>query len=148
MNGDFESGTANWGLTGDAYLASAPSCVPQSGSNYVFLCGLNSTSGSVYQDFSIAPGTNPRLTFWLHIYSDEGTASPFDYLYVEVLDTNSPLQQTLATYTNVAKTSVYVQQGTFSLGGFAGRTVRLRFRATTDGSNITTFRIDNVSVQY
>ncbi len=56
---------------------------------------------------------------------------------------------TLATFSNLNKTTagVYTLRGGYSLASFAGQTVRIQFRATTDSSLTTTFRVDDVSVQ-
>jgi hypothetical protein len=41
----------------------------------------------------------------------------------------------------------YLRRGPFDLLGFASQTVVIRFRAATDVSLVTTFRIDDVSVE-
>jgi hypothetical protein len=55
---------------------------------------------------------------------------------------------TLGTYSNVdaSVSSGYVLRS-FSLSAYAGRSVRLRFRATNDSIYVTNFRIDEVSVR-
>jgi hypothetical protein len=56
---------------------------------------------------------------------------------------------TLATFSNLNKgtAGVYVLRGPYSLASFAGQTVRIQFRGTTDFSLITSFRVDDVTVQ-
>ena len=63
-------------------------------------------------------------------------------------NTAGTLLSTLATFSNLNKgtAGVYSQKGSFSLSSFAGQTVRIQFRATTDASLPTSFRIDDVSV--
>jgi hypothetical protein len=55
---------------------------------------------------------------------------------------------TLATFSNLngGTAGVYTLRGPNGLGSFAGQTVRIQFRATTDVSLTTTFRVDDVSV--
>jgi hypothetical protein len=47
----------------------------------------------------------------------------------------------------VAAANAYTLRGAFNLSSFAGQTVRIQFRATTDSSLITSFRVDDVSVK-
>jgi hypothetical protein len=56
---------------------------------------------------------------------------------------------TLATYSNLNKgaAGVYTLRGPHGLASFARQTVRIQFRATTDSSLTTTFRVDDVSVR-
>jgi len=55
----------------------------------------------------------------------------------------------VATYSNLDKgtAGVYVLRGAFNLGAYAGQTIRVQFRATSDSSLTTTFRVDDVSVK-
>ena len=68
---------------------------------------------------------------------------------VDILNSSGGRLATLATYINVNKgsTGVYVFQSGFLLSAYAGQTIELQFRAVTDAANITTFRIDDVSVK-
>lgn len=43
--------------------------------------------------------------------------------------------------------NIWQQKGPFSLAAYQGQTVRVSFRATTNTSKITTFRIDDVSLR-
>jgi hypothetical protein len=86
----------------------------------------------------------------LNISSSETTTSTqFDVLFIEVRSTTGALLSTLGTFSNLNKgtAGVYVARGPFNLASFAGQTVRIQFRATTDFSLPTTFRIDDVSVR-
>jgi hypothetical protein len=86
----------------------------------------------------------------LNVTSNETTTTTqFDRLFIEVRSTSGTLLATLATFSNLNKgtAGAYVLRGPFSLSSFAGQTVRIQFRATTDGSLTTTFRVDDVSVK-
>jgi hypothetical protein len=67
---------------------------------------------------------------------------------VEVRSPAGELLATVATFSNLDKSAPgdYSQKA-FSLAAFAGQTVRLYFRATTNGSLPTVFRVDDVSLQ-
>lgn len=83
---------------------------------------------------------------WLPLCCPPGT--PYDYLYAEVRSTSGALLSTLATYTNAnATTPGNYSQKSFSLASWRGQTVRVQFRATTDFSLPTSFRIDDVSLR-
>ena len=62
--------------------------------------------------------------------------------------TGGTLLGTLGTFTNRNGTTVgsYAQQS-FSLASWRGQTVRVQFRATTDSSLTTSFRVDDVSLR-
>jgi hypothetical protein len=95
------------------------------------------------------PSSHPaNHTFWLNVTTSESGPTPYDYLYVEVRSTSGALLSTLATYTNAnASTAGNYSQKSFSLAGWRAQTVRLQFRATTDFSLPTSFRIDDVSLR-
>ncbi len=58
------------------------------------------------------------------------------------------LLATLATFSNLNKTtSVVYTQRSLSVAAYRGQTVRVQFRATTDGSLPTAFRVDDVSLR-
>ena len=108
----------------------------------------NRASGSEYQTVSIPSSHSAGLTFWLNVTSDESGATPYDYLYVEVRSISGALLSTLATYTNANETTPgNYSQRSLSLASWRGQTVRVQFRATTDFSLPTAFRIDDVSLR-
>jgi hypothetical protein len=124
---------------------------PRSGTGYLILNGTDSSSGSAYQTIAIPSGTAPSLSFWLNITTSETTTTTvFDRFFVEVRNTSGTLLATLATFSNLNRSSaagVYTLRGAYSLANFAGQTVRIQFRGTTDVSLITSFRVDDVSVR-
>jgi hypothetical protein len=111
---------------------------------------LVSGAGSIYQSVTIPSGvSSASLSFYVWIVSDEGTTTAYDFLYVDVLNTSGTLLGTLATYSNRDKSGVFssskaYQQKTLSLNSYIGQTVRIRFRGTTDATNATLFRLDDV----
>jgi subtilisin family serine protease len=143
VNGGFEGSASPWTLSGNAYWSTG--AYPHSGTGYSILGAYNNASGSEYQTVSI-PSTHPaNYTFWLNITSSESGPTPYDYLYAEVRSTSGALLSTLATYTNAQETTPgNYSQKSFSLASWRGQTVRVQFRATTDFSLPTSFRIDDV----
>jgi hypothetical protein len=146
-NGGFEVSSTPWVLSGSSTRSTGS--FPHSGTGYLILGAANNATATTYQQITIPSGSTAGLTFWLNVSSDETTTTTvFDRLFVEVRNTSGTLLATLATYSNLNKgtAGVYSQKGSFSLGAFAGQTVRIQFRATTDASLLTSFRIDDVSV--
>ncbi|MBO0722078.1 MAG: hypothetical protein J2P41_14735, partial [Blastocatellia bacterium] len=149
VDGGFEASASPWKYTGQSQRSTG--AYPHSGAGYLIINGTNRSSGTAYQTVTIPSGTAPNLTFWLNITSDETTTTTiYDRFFVEVRSTSGALLSTLATFSNLDKTStagVYTLRGSYSLASFAGQTVRIQFRGTTDASLITSFRVDDVSVK-
>jgi fibronectin type 3 domain-containing protein len=148
VNGGYEAGTSPWVLSGNAYVQPNGS-YPHSGIAYGYLGNVDNANGTEYQQITIPSGTTPTFSFWLNTTSSETTTTTqYDKLFVEIRNSAGTLLSTLATYSNLNKTTAGVySQKSFSLASFAGQTVRINFRATTDTSLVTTFRIDDVSVK-
>jgi fibronectin type 3 domain-containing protein len=146
-NGGFESGTTPWVLSGSAFRSTGS--YPHSGLAYSYLGNADSVSGAEYQQIAIPTTATGTLTFWLNTTSAETTTTTqYDKLFVEVRNTAGTLLATLATYSNLNKTTAGVySQKSLNVAAYKGQTVRIQFRATTDVSLITTFRVDDVSVQ-
>lgn len=148
VNGGFEGSISPWTLSGNASRSTG--AFPHSGTGYLILAGVNNANGSARQQVSIPSGSSPGLSFFLNVTSNETTTTTqFDRLFIEVRSTTGSLLATLATFSNLNKgtAGAYVLRGPFGLSGFAGQTVRVQFRATTDFSLSSTFRIDDVSAQ-
>ncbi|HKR00997.1 MAG TPA: M36 family metallopeptidase [Pyrinomonadaceae bacterium] len=147
INGGFETGTTPWIVSGQ--VTRSTGTFPHGGVAYMILGGVNSTSGTLYQQVTI-PSGGANLNFWLNITTSEALgASIFDRLFIEVRSTTGTLLATLATFSNQnsGTAGVYVLRGPYNLGAFAGQTVRIQFRATNDVTLPTSFRVDDVSVK-
>lgn len=147
-NGGFEGSVSPWVLAGTGSVWSSTAANAHAGSGSLAMGGVNNGSGTAYETISIPSGaTSANLTFWLSITTAETTTTTkYDFLYVEVRNTAGTLLATLATYSNLDHAG-YAQKGSFNLLPYAGQTVRLQFRGTTDVSLISTFRVDDVSVK-
>ena len=148
VNGGFEGSAAPWTLTGGALRSTGS--FPHSGSGYLILGAANNASDTAFQQITIPGGSAASLNFWLNISTNETTTTTqFDRFFIEVRSTGGTLLATLGTFSNLngGAAGAYVLRGPFSLSSFAGQTVRIQFRATTDGSLTSTFRVDDVSVK-
>lgn len=149
VNGGFEGSASPWVGSGSGYFYIANGNYPHGGTGYIYFGVNNSVSGQAYQTVTI-PGTAAGTgSFWLNVTSSETTTSvQYDKLFVEVRNTSGTLLATLATYSNLNKASagVYTLRS-LNLSAYRGQTVRLQFRTTTDSSLVTTFRVDDVTLQ-
>ncbi len=149
VNGGFEGSATPWVLSTASIWTTGANA--RTGTGFIQLGAANSTSRTAYQQITIPTGATRNLNFWLNVTSSETTTTQqYDRLFVEVRSTSGTLLATLATFSNLNKvtaTNAYTLRGAYSLASFAGQTVRIQFRGTTDFSLPTTFRIDDVSVQ-
>lgn len=146
-NQGFETGTTPWTISGQ--VTRSTGVYPHSGTAYMIINGVNSSSGTLYQTVTIPSGCSPSLNFWLNITTSEAPGTIYDRLYIEVRSTSGTLLGTLTTFanTNSGTAGVYVLRGPYNLGAWAGQTVRIQFRGTNDITLPTSFRVDDVSVQ-
>ncbi len=148
VNPGFETGTTPWTISGQ--VTRSTGSFPHSGTAYMILNGVNSSSGSLFQTVTVPTNGCTNLSFWLNITTSEAAgASVFDRLFIEVRSTTGTLLATLATFSNQnsGTAGVYVLRGPFNLNSFAGQTVRIQFRGTNDITLPTSFRVDDVSLQ-
>ena len=143
VNGGFEGSAAPWTQVGNAYWSAGGN--QHSGSGYSVLGFYNNANGTEYQTVTIPASHPANLTFWLQITTSESLSTAFDFFFAEVRSTSGALLGTLATYSN-RDASAYSQKS-FSLAAWRGQTVRVQFRATTDGSLTSAFRVDDVSLR-
>lgn len=145
-NKGFESGNVNWTATAGV-ITNSTGQTPRTGSFYAWLDGYGTThTDSLFQDVAVpASATSVTLSFWIKITTAETTTTTaFDTLRVQIRDTNNTVLSTLATYSNLNKSSTYVQK-TFDLTSFKGQTIRIYFLGTEDSSLQTSFVIDDTS---
>ena len=149
VNGGFETNASPWVGSGSGYFYTANGNSPHGGTGYVYFGVNNSVTGTAYQTVSIPAAATGTLSFWLNVTSSETTTSvQYDKLFVEVRNSSGALLTTLATYSNLNKTTQgNYSQKSFNVAAYKGQTVRIQFRSTMDSSITSTFRVDDVSLQ-
>jgi Zn-dependent metalloprotease len=148
VNPGFETGTTPWTISGQ--VTRSTGSFPHSGTAYMILNAVNSSTGTLFQTVTVPSNGCSNLQFWLNITTSEAAgAAVFDRLFIEVRSTTGTLLATLATFSNQnsGTAGVYVLRGPFNLSSFAGQTVRIQFRGTNDVTLPTSFRVDDVSLQ-
>lgn len=164
-NGGFETLTASTNTAPDgswsrtAYTGTsfntliANGSAPRTGTDYAYLGVYNSASQTVTSANAVIPAgaTSATLTLYVSIVTSETTTTTaYDKLNVQLVDASTgSVLATLGTLSNLDKTAsstTYVLRS-YSVTSYKGKTVRVRFAATTDSSALTYFRIDDVSLK-
>jgi hypothetical protein len=148
-NGNFSNGSTGWDRAFNFYadnrFASANS---PGGYAYVSLedgSAGNNLYGELCQYVTIpATATEVTFTYWTRITTAESGGAANDNLFVQILRPGGTAV-TIDSRSNLHASTGY-QQRTFSLLPYKGERVYLCFTVQTNGSNPTTFRIDDVSI--
>jgi hypothetical protein len=142
-NGGLEGTPSPWTFSGHASWASG---MAHTGSSYALLGNRNRANGSVSQSGAIPAAAIGTLTFWLSVTSNDSSASATDVIYVEVIEGSTT--SLLGTFSNLNKGAAGAYSlKSFSVAAWRGKTVTLRFRATTNHKQSTSFSVDDVSLQ-
>lgn len=152
LNPGFESGAdGNWiqsSSGGYDIIDNTNPPAPRTGTWKAWLGGYNSATDIIYQTVTIPAGaTSASFSYYLTITTNDSTVTPYDYLYTEVRNTSGALLATLDTHNNThAATHGSYTLHTHNLLAYAGQTVRLQFRGTTDVLDTTNFIIDDTAL--
>ncbi|MGY0231896.1 hypothetical protein [Longispora urticae] len=142
-NGGFESGTANWTITGGV-VGNWPTYPAQQGSWYAWMGGNGVVNTDTLSQQIAVPSTGTStLTYHLRIATQETGGTVYDTFKVQIVDGSTTT--TLGTYSNVNAGSGYVLRSA-SLNNYRGRTVTLRFVSVEDSSLTTDFLLDTIAL--
>lgn len=139
-NPGFESGTSSWTESNDQIIGQWGAYEPtHSGSYDSWLDGYGQAhTDTLSQSITIPSGCTAKLSYYLHVDTDEYGSTPYDVLRVKAGST------TLASYSNADAASGYVKH-TVDLSAYAGQTVNVTFTGTEDSSLQTSFVLDDVT---
>jgi subtilisin family serine protease len=146
LNRGFESGNVTWVAT-SGVITNVTQQTPRTGAWYAWLNGYGvSHTDTLFQQITVpSTATTATLSFWIKITTAETTTTTaFDTLRVQIRNSSNTVLSTLATYSNLNKTTGYVQK-TFDVTPFAGQTIRIYFLGVEDSSLQTSFVIDDTS---
>ena len=151
-NGSFSSGKTGWAFVGDFW---AGTNFDYWHTRYGYAAGgvnsdglpINNAAGWMYQTVTIPSGaTSATLSFWYNITSYNPGPNKVDFLTVYVSDSEGNWLDWII-YSNLDRTDLGdYKKKSFDLTAHKGKTVTIKFLATSDYSNTTTFRIDDVSL--
>ncbi|WP_287131251.1 IPT/TIG domain-containing protein [Candidatus Cyanaurora vandensis] len=149
VNPGFENGSnpAPWVATA-GIIDNSASPAARTGSWKAWLNGYGTTrTDTLAQTVTIPTSvTSATLSLYLQITTAETTTTnAYDKLQVQVRNTNGTVLATLGTYSNLNKSTTYLQR-TFSLTPYKGQTIQVYFLGTEDSSLQTSFLIDDTSL--
>lgn len=147
LNPGFESGNVSWVATAGV-ITNSTGRTPRTGSWFSWLDGYGTShTDSLYQQVVIpSTATAATLTFYLKIDTAETTTTTaFDTLKVQIRNSSNTVLATLATYSNLNKSSGYLLK-TFDVSAYRGQTIRVYFLGVEDGSLQTSFVIDDTAL--
>ncbi len=140
----FESGNDGWTLTGATRVA-APA--PGHGAFSIKLGGANNTTHEVQRTFSLPSNSKATWIFDLFMTTNEGAEGwGYDQLSAEVRNTADTVLAVVNFNNDGDLESTWLPQRNLDLTPWAGQTVKLVFRGTTDSLESTTFWIDDAKV--
>jgi secreted trypsin-like serine protease len=150
VNGDFEQGTAGWtqysaqGYPLIIHINNLPSGLnPHSGSWLAWLGGDHNEQSLLRQVVTV-PSSNPILSYWYYIASEDFCGSYYDWFGIFINQDNN---QRVALLDLCAdnNTNGWVQS-TVNMGAYAGQTITVDFYVSTDGSFISNLFLDDVAL--
>jgi hypothetical protein len=144
-NGDFDAASSSpWTFSGGSITSGVPY---RTATKKLVLGGSNNASHTAYQSVAIpAACATPTLRFYRYVTTNEGAGDVFDYLKVDIR--NAANSSTLQTYNAAdnSDNSSWTLNTSYNLTAYKGTTITLRFRATTDSSQTSTFYVDDASI--
>ncbi|MEV0980075.1 hydrolase [Streptomyces sp. NPDC049915] len=146
-NPGFESGATAWSAS-SGVITNDTGEAARTGSYKAWLNGYGAAhTDTLAQSVTIPAGcTNATLTFHLHVDTAETTTTTaYDTLKAQVVSSSGTVLSTLATYSNLNAASGYTQRS-FSLAGYAGQTVTIKFTGTEGSTLQTSFVLDDTAL--
>lgn len=147
-NPGFETGTATPWVAATGVVTNSTSEAAHGGTWKAWMDGYGSAhTDTLYQQVTIpSTSTTATLTFWLHIDTAETTTTTaYDTLNVQVRNSSGTVLATLATYSNLNKSTGYVQK-TFDLSAYKGQTIQVYLVGVEDGTLQTSFVVDDFAL--
>ncbi|MBW7886383.1 MAG: S8 family serine peptidase, partial [Caldilineaceae bacterium] len=150
QNGDFEQGRTVWSESsthGYALICNQTSCGPaiaaHRGQYLSWLGGANNEISEIRQPVTLPAGQNAYLSYWYDIESNDYCG--YDYGYVRVIVDG--VTRTLKRYSLCwsAETNGWAN-AQLDLSQYAGKTVTVVFRSTTDYSYSSSLFVDDVAL--
>jgi hypothetical protein len=149
-DGGFEdTGSTAWHWGGLAERVDGTSNpLPHAGIYEAWLGGYDNAADQIYQELTIPSGViSATMSYWWAMETRE-LDHPHDYFYAEVYDSEGTLLETLETRDDgdIAGANWQFSSG-FDLLAHAGESIRISFRVVNDGTNFTSFYVDDVVLQ-
>jgi hypothetical protein len=145
-NAGFEEGVTGWTAT-DGVIVEGGEMQARTGHWKAWLGGHGEKkTDKLSQDLALpADADAVSASFYLHVETEEESADAYDFLRVRVRDTQGKLLKTVVTYSNMNAAKDYQRQA-IDLSAYRGRTIRLSFESSEDGTSSTSFVVDDVRI--
>lgn len=148
-NGNLESGSTGWTLSGGAVISTFGSLY-HSATHYLWLGGDNGTDTAYIQTTIPSSATIASLTLYWNINSSEPAAfGAYDTFSIVVRDTSGNLLGTITNWSNLnGMAAGSYQFQSFNVLAYSGKTIRIYFVSNChlSGSQTSNFRIDDVDL--
>lgn len=144
-NPGFETGTPSPWTTSSGVLDNTTGEPAHSGSWKAWMDGYGTAHTDVLAQTVTVPSTvtSATLSFWLHVDTAETTTSTvYDKMSVQLLNSSGTVLATLGTYSNLSAASGYTQKS-FNVAAYKGQALTVRFTASEDSSQQTSFVVDD-----
>jgi len=142
-DGGFES-SAGWQTVATGSYSLFSNFLTRSGAQAAHLAGVNAAADSAVTSLTLPANQSIALSFWWQVHTEE-RAGGYDALSLLLTDSQGKPLYAVAGLTDLNAASTW-QQVQADLSAFAGQTVQLRLAAKTDGSLVTDFFVDDLSV--
>jgi subtilisin family serine protease len=149
-NPGFESGRVNWAESssrGYVLVCTSAGCgtsvTPRTGSWFSWLAGANNEISQISQPVTLPSGQKTTLSFWRRTTSSD--ICGYDYGYARVQSNGATTNIATFNLCSSTNTNGWVKS-TIDLSSYAGRTITLIFRATTDVTAVSSFYVDDVKL--
>ncbi len=150
-NPGFENGTSPWVETSSGGFELITTDDPHTGSFSAFLCGYNNCRDTIRQSITLPSSfTSVTFSYWLAISTSETTTTTcFDNFRAILRNSSGTTIATVQTRCNINASGFtqFTFNVTSQLSSFKGQTIQIFFQGTTDSSLITSFFVDDVSLQ-
>ncbi len=152
-SGGFEEGHAAWvePPTPAIFQNGEPGLegFPRTGDWFARLAGRDSASDTIYQEFTLPPIVRGGTLRYALMVSSTEPGGPNDYFYVRLRLPDGTVIQEMESYDNTftPKDEWVVREfPLINLSAWEGQPIRIVFKGTTNGSNPTSFFLDDVTL--
>lgn len=143
VNGGFESGDG-WQTSSNGAYALFSDYLARSGEQAAHLAGVDNAADSAVTSLALPADSTIALSFWWQVQSQENGGG-YDALSIVIADSQGNPFFVVAGLSDLNAADVW-QETSVDLSAFAGQTVQLRMEASTDGSLVTDFFVDDLTV--
>ncbi len=151
LNGGYESGATVWKQSSSndfELVCSDYECYgafPRTGAYVGWLAGLNDEVSVLSQRVTVPKNEDAMLSFWYNLISEEFDCD-YDVARVLVKSGGKTVREEIMPMCYATSDGIWHNMS-IDLSDLAGKTIDVEFKATTNGSNVSNFRVDDVRIR-